>query len=171
MTARFEATWLELHGVGSVATGAGAAPPSPPSTSPSRRREGARSLQHLHGHLPLDRPFCVEVFVDCNRDDLCMSFTTLAQGRGAPAARRGAGPDRRHIAFDVEPISHYRRDDDISCSRTALSHGARWDGRRAGTWGDAGALSSTRPRRSLPARAGRSSAREEVLEHARAFRN
>ena len=98
MTARFEAAWSELHGVGSVATGgwSGAAlaaldfagvrgekvlcpsntfMATPLSIVHSGARAGLRRLQP--------------------RGPLHVVRGLRAQGRGAPAARRGAGPHRR----------------------------------------------------------------------------
>ena len=47
-----------------------------------------------------------------------------------------------HIAFDVERIAEYCRDRRIFLIEDcAHAHGASWNGRRPGTWGDAGVYS------------------------------
>ena len=44
-----------------------------------------------------------------------------------------------HIAFDVEQIAELCRAEGIVLIEDcAHAHGASWNGRRAGTWGDAG---------------------------------
>jgi dTDP-4-amino-4,6-dideoxygalactose transaminase len=79
-------------------------------------------------------------FVDCNRDDLCMSFADLERkiDRHRPhvvfLVHIGG-----HIAFEVEHIAGLCRSEGIvlleDCAHAA---GASWHARRAGTWGDAG---------------------------------
>ena len=78
-----------------------------------------------------------------------------------------------HIAFDVERIADYCRDHGIFLLEDcAHAHGARWDDRRAGAWGDAGAYSFYATKTISTGEGGMLvSAREELLEHARAFRN
>jgi dTDP-4-amino-4,6-dideoxygalactose transaminase len=79
-------------------------------------------------------------FVDCNRHDLCMSLADLERKvavhhpRAVVLVHVGG-----HIAFDVDEIA------DLCHSRgivliedCAHAHGASWNGRRAGTWGDVG---------------------------------
>src|SRR5689334_24058319 len=83
------------------------------------------------------------VFVDCNREDLCMSFEDFErkaeQHRPRAAVLVHIGG---HIAFDVDRIAEYCRANDIFLLEDcAHAHGATWNGRRAGSWGDAGAYS------------------------------
>ncbi|MFH1024228.1 MAG: aminotransferase class I/II-fold pyridoxal phosphate-dependent enzyme [Planctomycetota bacterium] len=82
-------------------------------------------------------------FVDCNRDDLCLSFEDLKRqaDRHKPAAvwvvHIGG-----HIAFEIEKIADFCREKGIVLLEDcAHAHGAAWHGRRAGTWGDAGVYS------------------------------
>ncbi len=79
-------------------------------------------------------------FVDCNRDDLCMSFQDFErkvhEHRPAAAVLVHIGG---HIAFEVEQIAALCRAEGIVLIEDcAHAHGAAWHGRRAGTWGDAG---------------------------------
>jgi dTDP-4-amino-4,6-dideoxygalactose transaminase len=82
-------------------------------------------------------------FVDCNREDLCAGFDDFVakaerhRPRAAVLVHIGG-----HIAFDVERIAAYCRDQGIFLIEDcAHAHGAAWHGRRPGTWGDAGVYS------------------------------
>jgi perosamine synthetase len=113
-------------------------------------------------------------FVDCNRDDLCMSlehFQAQAERhrpRAAILVHIGG-----HIAFEVEQIAAYCRDHDIFLIEDcAHAHGAAWNGHRAGTWGDAGIYSLYATKTISTGEGGvLVSRRPEVVEYARAFRN
>lgn len=82
-------------------------------------------------------------FVDCNKDDLCLSFEDLQEKVKIynPAAvwvvHIGG-----HIAFQIEEIAKFCHERGIILLEDcAHAHGASWDGRKAGTWGDAGIYS------------------------------
>ena len=82
-------------------------------------------------------------FVDCNRDDLCMSLQDLEakidtyHPRAVWLVHIGG-----HIAFEVDAIARMCRDRGIILLEDcAHAHGASWKGRRPGTWGDAGVYS------------------------------
>jgi dTDP-4-amino-4,6-dideoxygalactose transaminase len=113
-------------------------------------------------------------FVDCNRGDLCMSFDHFqAQAeshrpRAAILVHIGG-----HIAFEVEQIAAYCRDNGIFLIEDcAHAHGASWNGRRAGTWGDAGVYSLYATKTISTGEGGvLVSHRPDVVEYARAFRN
>src|SRR6202035_4540941 len=82
-------------------------------------------------------------FVDCNREDLCMSFSAFeaAAERHRPRAVMLVHIGG-HIAFDVEQIAVYCREHGIFLLEDcAHAHGAAWNGRRPGTYGDAGVYS------------------------------
>src|SRR6059058_1124792 len=69
-------------------------------------------------------------FVDCNREDLCMSLTDFQakaeQHRPRAAILVHIGG---HIAFDVEQIAAYCRENDIFLIEDcAHAHGASWNG-------------------------------------------
>jgi dTDP-4-amino-4,6-dideoxygalactose transaminase len=114
------------------------------------------------------------VFVDCNREDLCMSFEDFERKaeehrpRAAVIVHIGG-----HIAFDIERIAGYCRANDIFLLEDcAHAHGASWNGRRAGSWGDAGAYSFYATKTISTGEGGMLvSSRDEIVEHARAFRN
>lgn len=82
-------------------------------------------------------------FVDCNKYDLCLSFDDLKVKieRYKPVAvwivHIGG-----HIAFQVEEISKLCKEKGIILLEDcAHAHGAQWNGKKAGTWGDAGIYS------------------------------
>lgn len=82
-------------------------------------------------------------FVDCNRDDLCVSFEDFRakaeafRPRAAFVVHIGG-----HIAFEIEAIAAYCEENGIFLIEDcAHAHGASWSGRRPGSWGDAGVYS------------------------------
>jgi len=82
-------------------------------------------------------------FVDCNKDDLCMSVDDLRQKIDIykPVAiwvvHIGG-----HIAFQIEEIAKLCKEKGIILLEDcAHAHGASWNGRKAGTWGDTGIYS------------------------------
>jgi dTDP-4-amino-4,6-dideoxygalactose transaminase len=113
-------------------------------------------------------------FVDCNREDLCMSFADFEakaerhKPRAAFLVHIGG-----HIAFDTVQIAEYcARNGIFLIEDCAHAHGAEWNGRRAGTYGDAGVYSLYATKTITTGEGGvLVSSRPEVIEHARAFRN
>ncbi len=113
-------------------------------------------------------------FVDCNREDLCMSFADFEakaeqhKPRAAFLVHIGG-----HIAFDSEQIAAYCNEHDIFLIEDcAHAHGAVWNGRRPGTYGDAGVYSLYATKTISTGEGGvLVSSRPEVIEHARGFRN
>jgi perosamine synthetase len=113
-------------------------------------------------------------FVDCNRDDLCMSFSDFEakaqrhRPRAAFLVHIGG-----HIAFEVQAIADYCRAHGIFLIEDcAHAHGASWNARKAGTYGDAGIYSLYATKTISTGEGGvLVSRRAEVLDHARAFRN
>jgi perosamine synthetase len=113
-------------------------------------------------------------FVDCSREDLCMSFADFEakaskyKPRAAFLVHIGG-----HIAFEVEQIAEYCRSEGIFLIEDcAHAHGAAWNGRRAGVFGDVGVYSLYATKTISTGEGGvLISRRPEVVEHARAFRN
>jgi dTDP-4-amino-4,6-dideoxygalactose transaminase len=114
------------------------------------------------------------VFVDCNRDDFCMSFADFEakaerhRPRAAVLVHIGG-----HLAFESERIARYCRDHGIFLLEDcAHAHGAVWDGRRPGTFGDAGVYSFYATKTVSTGEGGvLVSADADLLAHARAFRD
>jgi perosamine synthetase len=145
MTRRFEAAWTAWNGAEAVATASwtGAA-------LAALEFAGVRGADVLcPSNTFMATPLAIlaaggrPVFVDCNREDLCMSFADFEakasehRPRAAVLVHIGG-----HIAFDAERIAAYCREHGIFLLEDcAHAHGASWDGRRPGTYGDAGAYS------------------------------
>jgi perosamine synthetase len=176
LTAEFEEAWARWNGVEGVAfngwTGAALA------ALAWARVDGetvlcpantfmATPLAALHAGARVE-------FVDCNRDDLCMSFEDLERKvhRHRPRAvflvHIGG-----HLAFDVEAIADLCRSEGILLIEDcAHAHGAEWNGRRAGTWGDVGIWSFAATKTISTGEGGMLVSRHaEAIELAREFRN
>jgi perosamine synthetase len=83
------------------------------------------------------------IFYDCNREDLCGSYddfvrkAEMVRPKVAWIVHIGG-----HIAFDVERIADYCRNEGIKLIEDcAHAHGAEWSGRKPGSWGEAGIYS------------------------------
>jgi dTDP-4-amino-4,6-dideoxygalactose transaminase len=113
-------------------------------------------------------------FVDCNRDDLCMSFDDFErkaeQHKPKAAFLVHIGG---HIAFEVEQIAAYCAEHGIFLLEDcAHAHGASWSGRKPGSWGDAGVYSFYATKTVSTGEGGvLVSKRPEVLDYARDYRN
>ncbi len=113
-------------------------------------------------------------FVDCNREDLCMSFEDFERKaeqhkpRAAILVHIGG-----HIAFDAEEIAAYCRDNGIFLLEDcAHAHGADWNGSRPGGFGDAGVYSLYATKTVSTGEGGvLVSGNPELIEFAAKFRN
>jgi perosamine synthetase len=176
MTARFEAGWEAWNGLPAVAMSSWAG--------------GALAALHFAGvqgttvlcpsntfmatPLAAIRSGAEVQFVDCNREDLCMSFDDFERAaeqfkpRAAFLVHIGG-----HIAFDSERIAQYCTEHGIFLIEDcAHAHGASWDGRRPGSYGDAGVYSMYATKTISTGEGGvLVSRRPELIEHARDFRN
>ena len=176
LTERFESTWSGLHGLESVATGGwtGAALAALDFAGVRGEKVLCPSNTFMATPLSIIHSGGEPVFVDCNREDLCMSFEDFERKaeehrpRAAVIVHIGG-----HIAFEVERIAEYCRANDIFLLEDcAHAHGASWNGRRAGSWGDAGAYSFYATKTISTGEGGMLvSSRDEIVEHAKAFRN
>lgn len=82
-------------------------------------------------------------FVDCNKDDLCLSYEDLKQkiDEYRPSAV-WAVHIGGHISFQINEIAKLCKEKNIILLEDcAHSHGAYWNGRKPGSWGDAGIYS------------------------------
>lgn len=113
-------------------------------------------------------------FVDCNREDLCMSFDDferkVAEHKPRAAVLVHIGG---HIAFDSERIAELCRSEGIFLIEDcAHAHGASWNGQKPGTFGDAGVYSFYATKTISTGEGGVLVSRhDQLLEFARAFRN
>ena len=177
MTRRFEDAWAAWNGAGAVAT--------------SSWSGGALAALSFAGVGPGDVVLCpsntfmatpnaalatgADVrFVDSNRDDLCVSFADFERQaeRHKPKAAFVVHIGG-HIAFEIEAIAGYCRANGIFLIEDcAHAHGADWNGRRPGTWGDAGVYSFYATKTVSTGEGGMLVSRHDhVLAHAREFRN
>ena len=94
-------------------------------------------------------PFAIEkagaevVFADCNRTDLCLSYAAVVAAAGQhELAAVWLVHIGGHIAFDAVRIAEFCRSKGIVLLEDcAHAHGASWNGRKPGTFGDAGVYS------------------------------
>jgi perosamine synthetase len=175
-TRAFEATWAQWNGLDAVATGSWTGAALAALDFAGVRGETvlcpsntfmATPLAALHAGARVE-------FVDCNRDDLCMSLADfeakVAKHRPRAAVLVHIGG---HLAFEVEKIAELCRAEGIFLIEDcAHAHGAGWHGRRAGTWGDAGVWSFYATKTVSTGEGGMLVSRHaDLLEHARLFRN
>ncbi len=113
-------------------------------------------------------------FVDCNKEDLCMSYSDflIKVEKYHPAAvwivHIGG-----HIAFDIEKIALYCKKNNILLFEDcAHAHGASWNGKHPGEWGDVGVYSFY-PTKTISTGEGGMlvSKHDDLIEYARKFRN
>lgn len=112
-------------------------------------------------------------FVDCNREDLCMSLADLerkvAEYRPHAVFLVHIGG---HIAFDVDGIAELCRAEGIVLIEDcAHAHGASWNGRKAGVWGDVGVWSFAPTKTVTTGEGGMLVSRHaELIDYARLYR-
>jgi perosamine synthetase len=176
MVARFEAAWQAWNDA--------------PAVSTSSWAGGALAALHFAGvqgetvlcpsntfmatPLAAIRSGAEVQFVDCNRSDLCMSFADFeAKAEAFKPKAAFLVHIGGHIAFDSQQIADYCTAHDIFLIEDcAHAHGASWNGRKAGTYGDAGVYSLYATKTISTGEGGvLVSRRPEVIEHARNFRN
>jgi dTDP-4-amino-4,6-dideoxygalactose transaminase len=176
LTRRFETAWGAWNGLGAVATAGwtGAALAALAWAEVEGSVVLCPSNTFMATPLAALRSGARVEFVDCNRDDLCMSFAHFEQ---MVAAHRPKAAFLVHIgghvAFEVEAIAELCRAEGITLIEDcAHAHGAEWNGRRPGSWGDAGVWSFYATKTVSTGEGGMLVSRHaELLEFARAFRN
>jgi perosamine synthetase len=113
-------------------------------------------------------------FVDCNRDDLCLSLEDL---RGKVERYRPAAVCvvhiGGHIAFQIDEIAEYCRQKGIFLIEDcAHAHGASWNDKKAGAWGQAGIYSFYATKTISTGEAGMLTTNDKGLaDFARQYRN
>jgi dTDP-4-amino-4,6-dideoxygalactose transaminase len=173
---RFEAAWTEWNGLGSVAfaTWSGAALTALEFAGVRGQTVLCPSNTFMATPLATQQAGAQVAFVDCNREDLCMSFADferkVAEHRPRAVWLVHIGG---HIAFEVEAIAELCRAEGIFLLEDcAHSHGAGWNGRRPGTWGDAGVWSFYATKTISTGEGGMLTSRHgDLLDFARGFRN
>jgi dTDP-4-amino-4,6-dideoxygalactose transaminase len=176
MVARFEAAWAQWNRVPAVAVSswAGGALAALDFAGVAGETVLVPSNTFMATPLAVLRAGGRVQFVDCNREDLCMSFADFEaraqehRPRAAVLVHIGG-----HIAFDAQRIADYCvREGIFLLEDCAHAHGASWNGRRPGSYGDAGVFSLYATKTISTGEGGMLvSKRAELIEHARAFRN
>jgi dTDP-4-amino-4,6-dideoxygalactose transaminase len=176
LTERFEREWADWNDVGAVAFSGWTGAALTALEFAGVRGETVLCPSNTFMATPLAAVHAgahVE-FVDSNREDLCMSFADfeakVARHKPKAAFLVHIGG---HIAFDVERIAELCRAEGIFLIEDcAHAHGASWNGRRPGTWGDAGVWSFYATKTVSTGEGGMLTSRHpELLDFARAFRN
>jgi dTDP-4-amino-4,6-dideoxygalactose transaminase len=176
LTERFEGAWSDWNGLPAVAFNGWAGAALAALSYCGVRGETVLCPSNTFMATPLaalQAGAAVE-FVDCNRDDLCLSFADfeakVARHRPKAAFVVHIGG---HIAFEIEAIAELCRAEGVFLIEDcAHAHGASWDGRRPGTWGDVGVWSFYATKTVSTGEGGMLVARDPALiDHARAFRN
>ena len=144
-TRLFEEKWERWNGVPAVATASWSG--------------GALACMHFFGlrgkkvlcptNTFMATPLAIEaagaevVFADCNRTDLCLSYDAVVAAAGQhDLAAVWMVHIGGHIAFDAPRIAEFCRSRGIVLLEDcAHAHGASWNGRKPGTFGDAGVYS------------------------------
>lgn len=79
------------------------------------------------------------VYADCNRDDLCMSFSDMKRKITANTKAVIVVHIGGHIAFQINEIAEYCKKKNIFLIEDcAHAHGASWNGKKPGSFGFAG---------------------------------
>ncbi len=176
MTAQFEQAWQEHNGLEAVALSswAGGALAALHFAGVDGETVLCPSNTFMATPLAAIRAGADVQFVDCNREDLCMSFADFEakaeQHKPKAAFLVHIGG---HLAFDSQQIADYCAEHGIFLIEDcAHAHGASWNGRRPGTYGDAGVYSLYATKTISTGEGGvLVSKRPEVVSFARDFRN
>jgi perosamine synthetase len=176
MNARFEEAWAAWNGAGAVATGSWSGGAVAALEYAGVRGEVVLCPSNTFMATPMaiiaagGRP----VFVDCNRDDLCLDLADLEakiarhRPRACVVVHIGG-----HLAFESERIAALCAAEDVFLLEDcAHAHGASLHGRRPGTFGDAGVYSFYATKTVSTGEGGVLVSRDEdLLAFARKFRD
>lgn len=176
VTEEFEGAWAKWNGVGAVATASwtGGALAALDFFDVKDEVVLCPSNTFMATPLSVIKAGGRVEFVDCNRDDLCMSFEDFEKKaeehkpKAAWLVHIGG-----HIAFEVEKIAAYCKANGIALLEDcAHAHGAHWNGKKPGSWGDAGVYSFYATKTVSTGEGGvLVSGNEDLLAFARAYRN
>ncbi|MEA2219224.1 MAG: perosamine synthetase, partial [Solirubrobacteraceae bacterium] len=176
LTAQFEAAWEAHDGLPAVALASwtGGALAALEWAQVRGRKVVVPSNTFMATPLAVLAAGATPVFGDCRRDDLCLSLAEVERLIDAhdPAAvflvHIGG-----HIAFDSEAIAQLCRERGVVLLEDcAHAHGAVWDGRHPGGYGDAGIYSMYATKTISTGEGGVLVSRHpELIAFARAFRN
>lgn len=141
----FEEKWSDYHAASSVAfsSWAGAAMAAMEYFDLKGKTVLCPSNTFMATPMACIKSGCNVEFVDCNRNDLCISFDDLKakvdiyKPSAVWVVHIGG-----HISFQINDIAKLcKKKGIVLLEDCAHAHGASWNGKRAGTWGDAGVYS------------------------------
>ena len=176
MNRRFEEAWSAWNGAPAVAMGSWAG-----GAIAALEYAGVRGKTVLcPSNTFMATPLAImaaggkPVFVDCSRDDLCVSLAAIEAAiaehkpRACVLVHIGG-----HIAFESEAIAAACRANGVFLLEDcAHAHGADWDGKKPGTYGDAGVYSFYATKTVSTGEGGvLVSNDEDLVTYARAFRD
>jgi len=176
MNRRFEEAWSAWNGAPAVAMGSWAG-----GAIAALEYAGVRGKTVLcPSNTFMATPLAImaaggkPVFVDCSRDDLCVSLAAIEAAiaehkpRACVLVHIGG-----HIAFESETIAAACRANGVFLLEDcAHAHGADWDGKKPGTYGDAGVYSFYATKTVSTGEGGvLVSNDEDLVTYARAFRD
>ena len=138
----FEDAWAAWNGRPASAS-VGRRRPRRAGVRRRRRRDRVLPVQHLQATpLAAMKAGARVECVDCNRDDLCMSFEDFERKAGVTArARRCWSTSAAISPSRPSDRALLPRDGIFLVEDCAHAHGAAWNGRRPGAFGDAGVYS------------------------------
>lgn len=175
-TQLFEEKWAAWNGLSAVATSswAGAALACLEYFHVRGRKVLCPTNTFMATPLSVVKAGAEVVFGDCNREDLCLSYESVA----SVAAQHDLAAVwlvhiGGHLAFDTERIAEFCRARNIVLLEDcAHAHGASWHGRKPGTFGDAGAYSFYATKTISTGEGGMLVSRHPgLIEFARKYRN
>jgi perosamine synthetase len=144
-TTLFEEKWAEWNRTPAVSTSswAGAAMACMEYFKVSGRKVLCPTNTFMATPLAVSKAGAEVIFADCNRTDLCLSYdAVVAAAAQYDLAAVWLVHIGGHIAFDTPRIAEFCKSKGIPLIEDcAHSHGASWNGRKPGTWGDAGVYS------------------------------
>lgn len=175
-TQAFENKWGELHQLESVATSSWTG--SALACMHYFKLQGKKVLcptnTFMATPLAVTNAGAEVVFGDCNRDDLCLSFEAVEKAYdehqiSAVWMVHIGG----HIAFEIKKIAKFCHEKGIVLLEDcAHAHGASWNGKAPGSWGDAGVYSFYATKTVSTGEGGILVTRhKELAEFAKKFRN
>ena len=176
MNRRFEEAWSAWNGAPAVAMGswAGGAIAALEYAGVRGKTVLCPSNTFMAAPLAIMAAGGKPVFVDCSRDDLCVSLAAIEAAiaehkpRACVLVHIGG-----HIAFESETIAAACRANGVFLLEDcAHAHGADWDGKKPGTYGDAGVYSFYATKTVSTGEGGvLVSNDEDLVTYARAFRD
>jgi len=141
----FEEKWAKWNGASAVATSswAGAAMACMEYFNLKGKKVLCPTNTFMATPLSVVKAGGEVVFADCNRADLCLSYDAVVEAASKhQLAAVWLVHIGGHIAFDTPRIAEFCKSKGIVLLEDcAHAHGASWNGKKPGVWGDAGVYS------------------------------